>query len=67
MIEDAEREALYEDYTATMQKHLVSILAARYGLDLQLPSWLEMVHPKDAPPVRSVEDDRQHVHDLFGI
>lgn len=70
MLEDDEREILYRDYTATMQKHLVTLIG-RYLVGKEwkdLPSYIDFAHPsKEKPKEESVDDARRHVYEMFGI
>lgn len=72
MLEDDDRENIYRDYTATMQKHVVDLLG-RYFYGEQwtmMPSYIEMAHPAEAPTKSQEESDREtieNVYKSFGI
>ncbi len=70
MLEDDDREQLYRDYTATMQRHLVTMLYKHlYTGDWEPPSYLDAAHPSAAaqPATETPEDTKAHVYKIFGI
>ena len=72
MIEDDERQELYRDYTATMQRHLVNLLGRFLSGDewQEVPSYLEMSHEsaaQKAPTQETNEDAKAHVYAAFGV
>lgn len=53
-----------------MQRNLVKILASRYGMEFEPPSWLDMAYPEQAAQTQQTtgpEADKQHIMDVFGI
>lgn len=71
MLEDDERQTAYNDYTATMQRHLADLLG-RYLVGDEwenLPSFIDMMHKDEAPvqPQQTNEDAKAHVYKIFGI
>lgn len=69
MVEDDDRETIYRDYTATMQRHVVTLLG-RYlvGKEWQdLPSYLDLAHGGYSKPRDEVAEAKQHINEMFGI
>ena len=71
MIEDDDRQAVYSDYTATMQRHLVNLLG-RYMIGEEwedVPSFIEMIHDSKltVQPQQTNEDAKSHVYSIFGV
>ena len=70
MLEDDDREQLYRDYTATMQRHLVMMLYKHlYTGDWEPPSYLDIAHQKAAaePAKETAEETKAHVYKIFGV
>lgn len=69
MVEDDERDSLYKDYTATMQRHLVTLVGC-YMLGSkwqELPSYISLAHPEIGNSKDSIESAKQHIKDIFGV
>lgn len=70
MIEYEERQQIYRDYTATMQKHIVNLLGRYLCTEWhEMPSYLSMMYPEQAPPVtqQTNEEAKAHIYEVFGI
>lgn len=72
MIEDDDREIVYRDYSATVQKHMLNLLGAYFCGEKwePMPSYLEIAHPhlkKEDAPEQTVEEAKAHVYEMFGI
>lgn len=69
MLEDDDRETLYRDYTSTMQRHLATMIGRYMFGDKweDLPSFIELAHPESKHKADSIESDKQHINELFGI
>ena len=69
MVEDDERDALYRDYTATMQRHLVTLVGRFMAGDKwqELPSYISLAHPEIGKPKDSIENAKQHIKEIFEI
>ena len=70
--EDAqeERDQLYRDYTATMQRQMATILVGYMThSDWEPPSYIELAHPGQAAaaPQETNESAKAHVFEIFGI
>ena len=70
MVEDDERQTAYNDYTATMQRHLVDLLG-RYFIGNKwedMPSFIDMIHDQDSgQSAQTNEEAKNHVYEIFGI
>lgn len=77
LLEDDRRRVDWQDYTATLERQLVRLIAARFGAEYDPPSWLDIVYPQrlkakgpapEAAPARSsIEEDKAHIMKIFGI
>ncbi len=70
MLEDDDREQLYRDYTATMQRHLVTMLYKHlYTGDWEPPSYLDAAHPSQAqtPKAETADETKAEVYRKFGV
>ena len=71
MLEDDDRQTAYNDFTATMQRHLTDLLGQYLvGNDWEdMPSFIDMMHKDETPvqPQQTNEDAKAHVYKIFGI
>lgn len=73
MMEEFDREMLYREYTASMQKNIVDLLGTRWVGEKwsEMPSFIEMTHPdrKPSPQTEKEQNDeaKSHVYEIFGI
>lgn len=70
MIEYEKQQEIYQDYTATMQKHLVDMLGQHFFSEWKpMPSYISMMHPDVTQPVaqETNEDAKAHIYNIFGI
>ena len=73
MLEDDDRQTAYNDYTATMQRHLVDLLGRyiyRDNWTEDMPSFIDMIHDQDqkaSQPQQTNEEAKNHVYEIFGI
>lgn len=69
MMEDDDREMLYRDYTATMQRHAVTLIGRyMFGKEWQeLPSYIDLAHNGAEKRKDEAEEAKQHINEIFGV
>lgn len=63
MVGEECRVALFQDYLTTCGKIIVESYAKTHGVDMKLPSFIEMTHEKPKP--QTATEILQHVRELF--
>ena len=64
MLNEECRISLFQDYVATGIKVLAESYVKVHGGDIQLPSYIEMTHVKEAP--KTAQQIIDHVKEVFG-
>ena len=65
MIEDDNRDLIYQDYTASMLRALAQSFIAFAGGKWEAPSFIELVYPEQRPPKQTKQQIIDHVLSLF--
>ena len=66
MLEADHREIVYQDYTASMLKTLAQSFLSFAGAQVELPSFIEMMYPEQAPKgPQTKQEIIEHVLKLF--
>ena len=60
LLEENQRADRYNDYVAVVQRGLLSVIAARSGIEIKLPEYIEYMYPETIKK-ESAEEIKAHI------
>ena len=61
LLEESDKERLRKDYIAVVGDNMLKLLAARFGAELQMPNYFELMYPeikiKDERTAEQIKQD----------